>query len=89
MNTAVGFQPLLADYLDKFVYLAETYDGTPHHCSELEAVINDYSAFITNRGTRMLGSNWNPMRLLKSPGLLRSSARRRRDALRLWKNIAL
>ncbi|WP_282936181.1 class I SAM-dependent methyltransferase [Paenibacillus sp. RC67] len=49
MTTTVWLQQLLTDYLNKFINLAEQYDGTIRNSSELEQVVDDYSAFITNK----------------------------------------
>ncbi|MBD0381840.1 class I SAM-dependent methyltransferase [Paenibacillus sedimenti] len=44
------FQRYMADFQEKFTTLAHRYDGTIHQSSELETIIDDYSAFITNEG---------------------------------------
>ncbi|MFH5185383.1 SAM-dependent methyltransferase [Paenibacillus sp. TAB 01] len=44
------FHKYLVDYRDKFVILTDQYDGTMKHGSELEKVIDAYSAFILDEG---------------------------------------
>ncbi|MGF7031566.1 hypothetical protein J2T17_002477 [Paenibacillus mucilaginosus] len=39
---------ILSEYVEQFITLAGQYDGTVHSCLELERVIDQYSAFITN-----------------------------------------
>ncbi|MEY8740112.1 SAM-dependent methyltransferase [Paenibacillus tundrae] len=48
MVTLVHFQTCLREYAMKFKELADKYDHTLHHSSELEALINRYSGFVTD-----------------------------------------
>ncbi|GEM_PF-220849 len=49
MITLVHFQTCLSEFAEKFEKLASKYDHTIQHSSELEAVINDYSRFVTDQ----------------------------------------
>lgn len=49
MNQLASFQTDLRQFAERFDTLAEQFDHTSHHCSELERVIDEYSAFITNK----------------------------------------
>ncbi|WP_194542462.1 SAM-dependent methyltransferase [Paenibacillus sp. JZ16] len=42
------FEKSLDDYLTRFEYFADRFDYTPRHQSELERLIDQYSAFITD-----------------------------------------
>ncbi|QHZ46897.1 MULTISPECIES: nicotianamine synthase family protein [Bacillus] len=48
MQALKTFQECLLEFSEKFDDLAEKYDQTTSHCSELEVLIDDYCAFITN-----------------------------------------
>ncbi|WP_342570956.1 SAM-dependent methyltransferase [Paenibacillus sp. FSL R5-0749] len=48
MITLVHFQTCLSEFAEKFDKLASKYDHTIQHSAELEAVINDYSLFVTD-----------------------------------------
>lgn len=50
MNTPERLQQLLSEYLESFVNLADGYDGTPGRSSDMEQVIDRYSALITDEG---------------------------------------
>lgn len=46
------FQQYLTAFQDRFTVLADRYDGSIHHSSELETIIDDYSAFIMDEGNK-------------------------------------
>ncbi|WP_339305863.1 SAM-dependent methyltransferase [Paenibacillus sp. FSL R5-0519] len=48
MITLIHFQTCLSEFAEKFDQLANKYDHTIQHSAELEAVINDYSLFVTD-----------------------------------------
>ncbi|WP_145408653.1 class I SAM-dependent methyltransferase [Paenibacillus xylanexedens] len=48
MVTLVHFQTCLREYAMKFNELGSKYDHTLHHSSELEALIDHYSRFVTD-----------------------------------------
>ncbi|MFS0838935.1 SAM-dependent methyltransferase [Paenibacillus sp. 1P03SA] len=48
MHTPEQFHRTLTGFQAKFRHLAKRYEGTVRRSSELEAVLDDYSAFITN-----------------------------------------
>jgi 2-polyprenyl-3-methyl-5-hydroxy-6-metoxy-1,4-benzoquinol methylase len=49
METLIDFQACLNEFSGKFDELAGRYDHTVKHSSELEALIDDYSTFITDK----------------------------------------
>lgn len=51
------FQQRLSEYLEKFTYLAESYDGTTDHGSELQMILDDYSTFITDKENQRIWEN--------------------------------
>lgn len=52
MITRVHFQTCLSEFAKKFDKLASSYNHTIEHSSELEAVIDDYSRFVTNQDNK-------------------------------------
>ncbi|PKQ89652.1 SAM-dependent methyltransferase [Paenibacillus sp. BGI2013] len=52
MITLVHFQTCLSEFAEKFDKLASKYDHTIQHSAELEAVINDYSRFVTDQDNK-------------------------------------
>lgn len=52
MITLVHFQTCLSEFAEKFDKLASKYDHTIQHSAELEAVINDYSRFVTDQNNK-------------------------------------
>ncbi|SEF71034.1 methyltransferase domain-containing protein [Paenibacillus sp. UNC499MF] len=52
MNGSESFLRTLTGFQQKFTDIAGRYDGTLHLSSELEAVIDHYSALITNEGNK-------------------------------------
>lgn len=52
MNNPAKLRRLMAEYLQQFASMANRFDGTTDRSSELETVIDDYSAFITDEGNR-------------------------------------
>ncbi|WP_028544404.1 ribosomal RNA methyltransferase FmrO domain protein [Paenibacillus taiwanensis] len=48
------FKHRLAYFHERFIALAARYDGTIHHSSELETIIDEYAAFITNESNEQV-----------------------------------
>ncbi len=57
------FEQSVTDYLSSFKYFADQFDYSAGHCTELERLIDDYSAFIIDESNL---SNWE---LLKEQGM--------------------
>ncbi|MEW9698643.1 SAM-dependent methyltransferase [Paenibacillus sp. SI8] len=52
MNKSEQFQRDLIGFQERFTDLADQYDGTIQHSPELETIIDDYSAFITDESNK-------------------------------------
>ncbi|EOP91357.1 hypothetical protein IGM_02003 [Bacillus cereus HuB4-4] len=52
MNELEKFHDDLIEFSSEFKGLARQYDNTTRNCVELEALIDDYSKFITNKGNK-------------------------------------
>ncbi|WP_217558936.1 SAM-dependent methyltransferase [Paenibacillus sp. GbtcB18] len=59
MHTPEQFLQTLNGFQAKFAQLAERYEGTVQGSSELEATLDDYSAFITNEANEESWEHWN------------------------------
>lgn len=60
MYTEETFQRRLFRFLKQFTYLAESYDGTTRHSSELQRIIDDYATLITDPENQYI---WEQMEL--------------------------
>lgn len=58
MNQLTTFEQSLTLFRDRFTDLVKRYDGTSHNSSELEQVIDDYSAFILDESNK---ASWETM----------------------------
>ncbi|WP_019636404.1 class I SAM-dependent methyltransferase [Paenibacillus fonticola] len=70
MHASARLQQLLQKYLDRFTNLAERYDGTTQYSEELESVIDDYSAFITDQNNQKAYEQLEELTAVSSVALL-------------------
>ncbi|KEK22127.1 nicotianamine synthase family protein [Bacillus gaemokensis] len=77
MNVLEKFQDNLIEFSGKFNYSARQYDDTMDNCEELEALIDDYAKFITNKEHKVI---WEQLEQQKSGDLDRLVVDLRRNS---------